>query len=87
MENTIAQHIKCLFLMAIFCVGCAQTNRTKALLIADGFRDVEVRYAPEACPESEYASSFTAKKDGLPVRGVVCRGWMERSDQIRWGRE
>lgn len=75
--------IAILFLLA----GCTQPDRSKALLEAQGYKDVRITgYSILACSEDDvYATGFVATSPvGQQIAGTVCAGVLFKGATIRF---
>lgn len=67
--------------------GCSHSDSVaQRLLTQEGISEVRLNGHPlfSGCADDEtYATAFTGKKNGLPVRGVICGG-VFKANTIRY---
>jgi hypothetical protein len=76
-----------LILAVVALCACTQPDRTKKLLEAQGYTDIQTHgYDFFACgKDDETATEFSAKSpNGTAVKGAVCAGWFFKGATIRF---
>jgi hypothetical protein len=78
---------KILIIATLILVGCTHDPKdAHRLLRQEGITSVNLHGHPfiSGCAKGEdFATTFTGIKNGVPVNGVICGGWM-KSNTIRY---